>query len=53
MTPGDLTAIAFYDKPLLKFERLLESYLAVEVVRIPRAHRGRTPPERWYHLPGR
>jgi carbamoyltransferase len=24
----DLTAIAFYDKPLLKFERLLETYLA-------------------------
>jgi len=33
VTPGDLTAIAFYDKPLLKFERLLESYLAV----VPRA----------------
>lgn len=26
--PGDLDAIAFYDKPLLKFERLLETYLA-------------------------
>ncbi|HEY0970167.1 MAG TPA: carbamoyltransferase [Gemmatimonadales bacterium] len=24
---GDLAAVAFYDKPLLKFERLLESYL--------------------------
>ncbi len=26
---GDLAAVAFYDKPLLKFERLLETYLAV------------------------
>ena len=26
---GDLHAVAFYDKPLLKFERLLESYLGV------------------------
>ncbi len=25
----DLTAIGFYDKPLLKFERILETYLAV------------------------
>lgn len=25
---GDLTAVAFYDKPWLKFERLLETYLA-------------------------
>lgn len=25
---GDLDAIAFYDKPLLKFERLLETYLS-------------------------
>src|SRR4029434_5737774 len=25
---GDLDAIAFYDKPLLKFERLLETYYA-------------------------
>jgi carbamoyltransferase len=29
MAPEDLTAVAFYDKPLLKFERLLESYLGV------------------------
>jgi carbamoyltransferase len=27
--PDELTAVAFYDKPLLKFERLLESYLGV------------------------
>jgi len=27
--PADLTAVAFYDKPLLKFERLLENYHAV------------------------
>jgi carbamoyltransferase len=26
---GDLTSVAFYDKPLLKFERILESYLGV------------------------
>jgi carbamoyltransferase len=26
LRPEDLTAIAFYDKPLLKFERLLDSY---------------------------
>jgi len=25
---GDLEAIAFYDKPLVKFERLLETYLS-------------------------
>jgi len=29
VTPGDLAAIAFYDKPLLKFERILETYLGV------------------------
>ena len=28
LTVSDLTAIAFYDKPLLKFERLLETYHA-------------------------
>jgi len=27
--PGDLAAVAFYDKPLLKFERILEAYLGV------------------------
>ncbi|HZF68198.1 MAG TPA: carbamoyltransferase N-terminal domain-containing protein, partial [Gemmatirosa sp.] len=26
---SDLTCVAFYDKPLLKFERLLETYLAI------------------------
>jgi carbamoyltransferase len=26
--PGDLAFVAFYDKPFLKFERLLETYLA-------------------------
>ncbi|HEU4700731.1 MAG TPA: carbamoyltransferase [Gemmatimonadales bacterium] len=26
---GELDAVAFYDKPLLKFERILETYLAV------------------------
>jgi carbamoyltransferase len=29
LTPADLDYVAFYDKPLLKFERLLESYLGV------------------------
>ncbi|MFQ6604687.1 MAG: carbamoyltransferase [Fidelibacterota bacterium] len=27
LTMADITAVAFYDKPLLKFERLLETYL--------------------------
>ena len=26
--PGDVDFVAFYDKPFLKFERLLETYLA-------------------------
>jgi len=29
LTPGKLDAVVFYDKPLLKFTRLLETYLAV------------------------
>jgi len=29
ITPGSLTAVGFYDKPLLKFERILETYLGV------------------------
>ena len=29
ITPGDLAAVAFYDKPILKFERLLRTYLSV------------------------
>ena len=28
MTPAELTAVAFYDKPYIKFERLLETYHA-------------------------
>jgi carbamoyltransferase len=28
LTPGQLDYVGFYDKPLLKFERLLETYLA-------------------------
>ena len=28
LTPADLDFVAFYDKPFLKFERLLETYLA-------------------------
>ena len=31
----DLTAVGFYDKPLLKFERILETYLGV----VPRGYR--------------
>ena len=27
ITPKELTYVAFYDKPLLKFERLLETYI--------------------------
>jgi carbamoyltransferase len=29
ITPGDVDVVGFYDKPLLKFERILETYLAV------------------------
>ena len=29
ISAGDLQAVGFYDKPLLKFERILETYLAV------------------------
>ena len=29
LTPGDLDFVGFYDKPLLTFERLLETYLSV------------------------
>jgi carbamoyltransferase len=28
VVPSDITSVAFYDKPFLKFERLLETYLA-------------------------
>src|SRR5215468_5666283 len=28
LSPGDIDYVAFYDKPLTKFERLLETYLA-------------------------
>ncbi len=29
VSPEELAAVAFYDKPLLKFERILETYLGV------------------------
>ena len=29
VTAADLTAVGFYDKPILKFERILESYLGI------------------------
>src|SRR5688572_28808498 len=29
ITVADLASVGFYDKPLLKFERILETYLAV------------------------
>jgi carbamoyltransferase len=29
ITPRDLAAVAFYDKPLLKFERILETYMGI------------------------
>jgi carbamoyltransferase len=35
VSAGDLTAVGFYDKPLLKFERILETYLGV----VPRGFR--------------
>ena len=35
LTPEDLDYVAFYDKPLSKFERLLETYLAF----VPRGYR--------------
>ena len=35
ITLGDVSAVVFYDKPLLKFERLLETYLA----HVPRGFR--------------
>ena len=35
LTPADLDYVAFYDKPLTKFERLLETYLAYRPARVP------------------
>ena len=35
ITAGDLAHVGFYDKPLLKFERILETYLSV----VPRGFR--------------
>ena len=29
ITPNDLNSVSFYDKPILKFERLLDNYIAV------------------------
>ena len=29
ITTNDLSAVGFYDKPLLKFERILETYLGI------------------------
>ena len=29
ISPSDLDSVAFYDKPVLKFERLLDNYIAV------------------------
>ena len=34
LKPGDLDYVGFYDKPLLKFERLLETYLAYRAGRV-------------------
>ena len=46
VAPGDLGGVAFYDKPVLKFERLLDNYVAVA----PRGLRSfvRTLPK-WIH----
>jgi predicted NodU family carbamoyl transferase len=40
LKPEEIDHVAFYDKPFLKFERLLETYLAFA----PRA----TPPSAWH-----
>ena len=29
ITPNQIDSVAFYDKPILKFERLLDNYIAV------------------------
>ena len=29
ITPDQIDSVAFYDKPILKFERLLDNYIAV------------------------
>ena len=34
-TLDDIDHVAFYDKPFLKFERLLETYLALRAARLP------------------
>ena len=40
LTPGQLDYIAFYDKPLTKFERLLETYLNLCTRRISQLSAG-------------
>ena len=40
LTPSDLDYVAFYDKPLTKFERLLETYLAFVPQRLPQLPHG-------------
>ena len=40
ITPKDLDYVAFYDKPLLKFERLLETYVAFAPLRFQEFHAG-------------
>ena len=31
ISPSDINSVAFYDKPVLKFERLLDNYIAVHL----------------------
>ena len=35
MRPAEIDFVVFYDKPFLKFERLLETYLAFAPARVP------------------
>ena len=43
IAPDDLDHVAFYDKPFLKFERLLETYLAFAPARLPLVSAWRMP----------
>lgn len=40
LSPAELDYVAFYDKPLTKFERLLETYLAYAPARLPQLSAG-------------
>ena len=40
LSPAELDYVAFYEKPLTKFERLLETYLAYAPARFPQLSAG-------------